>query len=134
MTRQNNNEMTNGHNFKVGDRVAADDAEYSGIIIAVCDLGCKVRFADGEELFFLNDILHHSDLPDYDRRTAFLTRLQSLLKEHIATIQAYMSGVDTVGLCVYFGDENIEEVDYQYNDTICEISADNIMDFDKEGV
>ncbi|MDE7345313.1 MAG: hypothetical protein K2N48_01070 [Muribaculaceae bacterium] len=129
MTKEKN-DMTNEHNFKVGDRVAAEDAEYSGIVTAVDDMGCKVRFADGEELFFLKDILHHSDLPDYDRRTAFLTRLQSLLKEHNATIQAYRSGVDTVGLCISFGDKH--DIDYQQNDTICDVDADNIMDFDKD--
>ena len=69
-----------------------------------------------------------------DRRMAFLTRLQSLLKEYNATIQAYMSDVDTTRLCIYFADEDVAEADYKQNDTICEITADNIMDFDKEGV
>lgn len=130
--------MTNEYNFNVGDRVAADDAGYSGIVNAVNDIGCKVRFADGEELFFLNDILHHSDLPDYDRRTAFLTRLQSLLREFDAEI-CYREG--DCELHIDLGDGNrfdrvsypFEYPDYDINDVgRLNLTADNIMDFDKE--
>lgn len=90
-----------------------------------CDLSvqCTAYSVDSEDLELVEPL---------DRKPAFLTELRELLKSHNATIQSYMSGVDAVGLCIYFGDENIEEVDYQHNDTICEIDADNIMDFDKE--
>ena len=108
--------------LKKGAEYTVVDADMCG-----CDLAvqCTAYSISGEDLELVEP---------YDRRTAFLTRLQSLLKEHNATIQAYMSGVDTAGLCIYFADENVEEADYKQNDTICEITADNIMDFDKEGV
>ena len=130
----NKSDMTNEHNFKVGDKVATDDAEYSGIVTAVDDMGCKVRFADGEELFFLNGILHHSDLSDYDRRTAFLTRLQSLLKEFDAKIYGGLSDIcsDEEVLYIQIGLDRIEYRNGQYNVCYPHIAADNIMDFDKE--
>lgn len=129
--------MTNEHNFKVGDRVAAEDAKYSGIVTVVDDMECKVRFADGEELFFLKDILHHSDLPDYDRRTAFLTRLQSLLREVDAEILVRGACDLHIDLC---NGNTFDRIKFPLKndgyDTSCEdylnINADNITDFDKE--
>lgn len=130
--------MTDEQNFKKGDRVAAEDAKYSGIVTAVCDMGCKVRFADGEELFFLNDILHKSDLPDYDRRTAFLSELQSLLRKYDAEI-CYREG--DCELHIDLGNGNsfdritypFEYVGYDIGDEgRLNLTADNIMDFDEE--
>ena len=119
--------MTNEHNFKVGDRVRLKGTDIEGTLKSIGTYYCHFVSSDG----YITSVAL-GNIEPYDRRTAFLTRLQSLLKEHNATIQAYMSGVDTTGLCIYFADENVEEVDYKQNDTICEIDADNIMDFDKE--
>lgn len=117
--------------FKQGDRVAVEDAKYSGIVTAVCDMGCKVRFADGEELFFLNELLHHSDLPDYDRKTAFLTELQALLRKYDAEIhdgEMYYISID-----IDANSENKQEINYNLSEMDkWWLDADNIMDFDKE--
>lgn len=120
-------DMTNNE-FKIGDRVASEDAKYSGIVTAVCDMGCKVRFADGEELYFQKDILHHSDLPDYDRKTAFLTELQALLRKYDACIYDY----EQYKLCIDIGDEDISWTwgNKPYSQSF--LTADNIMDFNKE--
>ena len=129
MTKEKN-DMANEHNFKVGDRVRlkGDDA-FVGTIVDVGLYSADIVWDCEPREIYLQafDCIEHAD-----RRTAFLTRLQSLLKEHNATIQAYMSGVDTTGLCIYFADENVAEADYKQNDTICEITVDNIMDFEKE--
>ena len=117
------------HNFKVGDKVYMTyDPTISAIVTDVCDEG-KYDYYVKEDGSGYTAGCHEYEL--LDAKTAFLTRLQSLLKEHNATIQAYMSGVDTMGLCIYFADENVAEADYKQNDTICEITADSIMDFDK---
>ena len=131
MTKEKNN-MTNEHNFNVGDRVIADDAEYSGIVTAVDDIGCDVRFDDGEETWILKDLLHHSDDTPYDRRTAFLTRLQSLLREFDAHIEP--CGCEIEGLSIVLKDN--EEIYYKMDDfsPMRNLTADNIMAFDKEGV
>ena len=128
--------MTNKHNFKVGDKVRIKDLplvnpDYVGRIceIASVSAGAYITFKDCDSKWHP----HVLELVEpYDRKTDFLQRLQLLLREYDATIQAYMSGVDTTGLCIYFADENVAEADYKQNDTICEITADNIMDFDKE--
>ena len=127
MTKENDNKtMTNEHNFKVGDKVRVKSTDIEDIIIDMCNDNVFLK----DNGYWSTNVLELVE--SQDRRTAFLTRLQSLLKEHNATIQAYMSGVDTTGLCIYFADENVAEADYKQNDTICEITADNIMDFDKE--
>lgn len=136
--------MTNEHNFKVGDRVRfvgdydhyverilEKDEEYAVTYVdsaGNCDLSvpCTAYSVSGEDL----------ELGEpYDRRTAFLTRLQSLLKEFDARIY----DEDCYRLYIDF-DIHIDKkgcLDYQrivYSDTSGEITADNIMDFDKEGV
>ena len=129
MTKEKN-DMANEYNFKVGDRVRLKrDNTFIGTIIDVGFNSVNIVWdCEPDEIYQQR----YENIEHIDRRTAFLTRLQSLLKEHNATIQAYMSDVDTAGLCIYFADENVEEADYKQNDTICEITADNIMDFDKE--
>ena len=137
MTKEKN-DMTNEHNFKVGDKVRIKDSplvspDYVGRIceIASVTAGAHITFKDCDSIWN-PDVLELVE--PYDRRTAFLTRLQSLLREFDATIQAYMSVVDTAGLCIYFADKDVAEADYDQNNIICEITADNIMDFNKEGV
>ncbi|WP_287136179.1 hypothetical protein, partial [Clavibacter sp.] len=67
-----------------------------------------------------------------DRRTAFLTRLQSLLREFDAHIEP--CGCEIEGLSIVLKDN--EEIYYKMDDfsPMRNITADNIMDFDKEGV
>ena len=127
--------MTNEHNFKVNDRVRfiGDYDHYvertleKGEEYAVtyvdsvgnCDLSvpCTAYSVSGEDLELVEP---------YDRRTAFLTRLQSLLREFDAEIGD--SGIRFLkGMEITFGTDTPY---IRYNH--CTINADNIMDFDKE--
>lgn len=67
-----------------------------------------------------------------DRRSAFLTCLQSLLKEFDAHIEP--CGCEIEGLSFVLKDN--EEIYYKMDDfsPMRNLTADNIMDFDKEGV
>lgn len=113
--------------FKIGDRVASEDAKYSGIVTTVDDMGCKVHFADGEELYFLKDILHHSGLPDYDRKTAFLTELQALLRKYDAEIVFHCDyDLHTLSTSIIVGGCELRRNEVY---GVCPI---NIMDFNKE--
>ncbi|MBD5374345.1 MAG: hypothetical protein HDR77_02560 [Bacteroides sp.] len=135
--------MTNEHNFKVGDRVAVKRS-YTLIangyenIIPMGEVGI-VENVDGEELlvdfpgYFCALTLNIADvepIQPLDRRTAFLTRLQSLLREFDARIYDH----DDYRLYIDLGihGEGFERI--VYSDTEGEVDADNIMDFDKEEV
>ena len=145
--------MTNEHNFKVGDKVTANqyyDIDINGYstTIPIGEEGV-IEDVDYDELYvsfsgygvFLT--LPASDvepIQPLDRRTAFLTRLQSLLREFDAEI-CYREG--DCELHIDLGDGNrfdrisypFEYPDYDINDVgRLNLTADNIMDFEEEGV
>ena len=117
--------MTNEYRFNVGDRVTlAGDTNAIGTIRHVGKETCIVDFGMGDST------VGYKDIQPLDRRTAFLTRLQSLLREFDATIDCrYNEYAKADYPCVIFKDE--ETLWWLNNDGI---TADNIMDFDKEGV
>ncbi|MBD5302406.1 MAG: hypothetical protein HDS16_05360 [Bacteroides sp.] len=134
--------MTNEHNFKVGDKVAAKRS-YTLIangyenIIPMGEVGI-VENVDGEELlvdfsgYFCALTLNIADvepIKPLGRRTAFLTRLQSLLREFDATIEVDQTSYDSLPNIVLWIDGLKESA---YYSAITEITADNIMGFDKE--
>ena len=135
--------MTNEHNIKVGDRVAVKRS-YTLIangyenVVPTGEVGI-VENVDGEELlvecpaYYCALALMASDVEPIQplgRRTAFLTRLQSLLREFDARINDH----DGYKLYIDFGIHGEGSERIVYSDTEGEITADNIMDFDKEGV
>ena len=100
--------------LKKGAEYTVVDADMCG-----CDLAvqCTAYSVSGEDLELVEP---------YDRRTAFLTRLQSLLREFDAEIGD--SGIRLLkGMEITFGTDTPR---IRYNH--CTINADNIMDFDKE--
>ena len=113
--------MTNEHNFKVGDKVTlANDTNAVGIIRYVGKEMCIVDFGMGDST------VGYKDIQPLDRRTAFLTRLRSLLREFDAEIGD--SGIRFLkGMEITFGTDTPR---IRYNH--CTINADNILDFDKE--
>ena len=137
--------MTNEHNFNIGDKVTANqyyDIDINGYstTIPTGEIGL-IEDIDDDELYvsfsrygvFLT--LPASDvepIQPLDRRTAFLTRLQSLLREFDAHIEP--CGCEIEGLSIVLKDN--EEIYYKMDDfsPMRNITADNIMDFDKEGV
>ena len=145
MTQQNNNNMTNEHNFKEGDKVAVKRS-YTLIangyenIIPIGEVGI-VEDVDGEELlvdfpgYFCALTLNIADvepIQPLDRRTAFLTRLQSLLREFDASFVAHKTDMP---ISVYF--EGNEAPSASIGKEINKgcgvvVTADNIMDFDKD--
>ena len=145
MTKEKN-DMTNEHNFNVGDKVATMKP-YDIVINCIATtipIGKEgvIEKVDGEELLVY--------FPAYDCalalmanevgpikpvdycKPAFLTRLQSLLREFDAHIEP--CGCEIEGLSIVLKDN--EEVYYKMDDysPMRNLTADNIMDFDKEGV
>ena len=137
--------MTNEHNFKVGDKVATTkpyDIAINGntTTIPIGEEGV-VEDIDGEELlvdfpeYYCALTLMASDvepIQPLDRRTAFLTRLQSLLREFDASFVAHKTDMP---ISVYF--EGNEAPSASIGKEINKgcgvvVTADNIMDFDKD--
>ena len=116
--------MTDEHNFKVGDKVyMAYDPTISAIVTDVCHEG-KCDYYVKEDGSEFTTGYHEYELLDV--KTAFLSRLQSLLKEFDAEIGD--SGIRFLkGMEITFGTDTPR---IRYNH--CTINADNIMDFDKE--
>lgn len=143
MTQQNNNKaMTNEHNFNVGDIVRLKPKDQlpdwlknsSGQIAVVA-----AYFPDEDRYSMKFGKEYHSMKGEYfelcpediyfaQRRTAFLTELQALLRKYDARIydeDEYKVIID-LGIHCNKG-ERIECMG-----TDGEINADNIMDFDKD--
>lgn len=120
--------------FNVGDRVMCTD---NGKLGAVAEIendgdGCVVQFDDGEDTWIGCDMLELSKEPPYEPKTAFLSDLAAVLRKHNAVIIG--GGFDGYGdyLQVRLGNESPFDVgeDNQYDGVV--LTADNIMDFDKE--
>ena len=126
MTQQNNNTtMTTRHNFKRGDRVMLKgDDTFLGTII---DVGFKsasiVWDCEPDEIY----LQAYERIEHIDRRTAFLTRLQLLLREFDAEIVFHCNHKqETLATSIIVGkSESCRNEVYGVNST-------NIMDFDKE--
>lgn len=117
--------------FNVGDEVTYLSDDMQGEIAAVHSRGLYgVKYPDEDYSFTVNE----ADLEFADPKTAFLTRLQSLLREFDASIMLDAKGsycgndVESVTMSFCF---NNEYIDYTITDFDKEITADNIMDYDK---
>ena len=118
--------MANEHNFKVGDKVyMAYDPTISAIIENVDD-DYKHPYTIRENGAEFTQGCNELDI--IDAKTAFLTRLQSLMREFDARIYDH----DDYRLYIDLGihGEGFERI--VYSDTEGEVDADNIMGFDKE--
>ena len=142
MTKEKN-DMTNGQSFKKGDIVVfkAEHLHISEEIIKDDILTVYDVSKDGNKVWVRHPAVGKVDASEldmylpYDRRAAFLTRLQSLLKEFSASISADAEGsycgddIKSVSVIINIDNECLE---YDMTDCDAEINADTIMDFDKE--
>ena len=107
--------------LKKGAEYTVVDADMCG-----CDLAvqCTAYSVSGEDLELVEP---------YDRRTAFLTRLQSLLREFDAKICGGLSDISEkdVVFILIGGNDRVKYLNGS-SDTYAHINADNIMDFNKE--
>ena len=99
-------------------------AEYTVVDADMCDcdlaVQCTAYSVSGEDLELVEP---------YDRRTAFLTRLQSLLREFDAEIVFHCDNKqETIATSIIVGKSESRR------NEVYGVTADNIMDFDKEGV
>ena len=121
--------------FKVGDSIKNCQAGLLGIVVGfVGNRHVQIK-APEADIYTTWDIADCEIVKAYDRRMAFLTRLQSLLREFDASISADAEGsycgddIKSVSVIINVGDECFE---YDVTDCDVVINADNIMDFDKE--
>ena len=126
MTKEKN-DMTNEYSFKVGDRVTlAGDTNAVGTIRYVGKETCIVDFGMGDST------VGYKDIQPLDRRTAFLTRLQSLLREFDASFIAHKTDMP---VSVYFKGNvtPAASIGKEINKGCgVVVKAGYIMDFDKE--
>lgn len=117
--------MTNERNFKVGDKVyMAYDPTISAIVTDVCHES-KYDYYVKEDGSEFTTGYHEYELLDV--KTAFLTRLQSLLKEFDAEIVFHCDNKqETIATSIIVGKSEIRR------NEVYGVTADNIMDFDKE--
>ena len=135
--------MTNEHNFKVGDYVRVKDSSRTGYIvdINVCMdwQECKhiiytIRgsYPDRESFYFCEFEDNLESTETGESKTAFLTRLRSLLSQYDASIGYFIGDDEEYGWCDYpFLKIGNEIIKYPAGD-IDDITADNVMDFNKE--
>ena len=128
--------MTNEYNFKVGDKVRNTyNGELGRITSVTIDTdgdvdGCDVLFDDGiEEWMSVYEIELVEDTP-YDPQEDFLTRLKALLEEFNAEIG--YSPDNAIGVKIDKTAYSPIELWWDMPSKKWAITADNIMDFDKE--
>ena len=124
--------------FEIGDRVMCTDNGALGVItsididpMGVCD-GYTVLFDDGEETWICADMVVHSDEPPYDPKTAFLSELKELLEKYNVNLIAHKTDMP---ISAYFVGEEMPfaNVGKEVNRGCgVVVTADNIMDYDKE--
>jgi len=110
--------------FKVGDKVyMRHDPEEWGIISEICEDNYRHPYVVKTEYF--EEMYAECEL--LGAKEAFLQRLQELLREFHASIFVYYNVSDEI----FTTEINVGEdrVTYSYTN---ELSADSIMDFDKE--
>lgn len=119
--------------FIVGDKVTYLPDDMQGEITAVHSRGLYgVKYPDEDDSFTVNE----ADLEFADPKTAFMTRLQSLLREFDAEIRFLES--DTSPAIVFMGYKDEKTRFGEFIDGVvlyskhCELSSDTIMDYDKE--
>lgn len=116
--------------FEIGDRVIYKPDNYVGTINGIdrdTD-GYSILYDDGEERY-----VHENDLEFVNPRAAFLTRLQELLATFDASIKAAGEGTDSATIDIYINDKQlIYSEDWNDNEFICKITAENIVNYDKD--
>lgn len=119
--------------FEIGDRIRHKDSGYIGTVVEI-----DTNSADGYYVVYAHDetnsyYVHESDIEFANPRAAFLTRLQELLATFDASIHAAGEGTDSATIDIYFNDKQlIYSEDWNDNEFVCKITAENIFDYDKD--
>ena len=117
--------MSNEHSFKKGDRVfLKGDNSFGGTIVEVGAYCADIVWdCEPNEIYLqLLDAIEHTD-----RRTDFLTRLQSMMKEFDAEIIFHCDyKLETLATSIIVGESELRR------NEVYGVTANNIMDFDKE--
>lgn len=117
--------------FEIGDRVIYKPDNYVGTINGIdrdTD-GYSILYDDCEERY-----VHENDLEFVNPKIAFLTRLQELLATFDAEICANIGEDDATNsdkpmMWIQIGDE---VVNYERGLDVCDITAENVFDYDKD--
>ena len=115
--------------FEIGDRVRYNELE--GVIVGI-DAESKrylIQYEDDDDKYCVKEGWIEFANP----RAAFLTRLQELLATFDASIEAAGEGTDSATIDIYFnGKQLIYSEDWNDNEFICKITAENIVNYDKD--
>ena len=115
--------------FEIGDRVRYNELE--GVIVGI-DAESKrysIQYEDDDDKYCVKEDWIEFANP----RAAFLTRLQELLATFDASIEAAGEGTDSATIDIYFNDKQlIYSEDWNDNEFICKITAENIVNYDKD--
>lgn len=116
--------------FEIGDRAIYKPDNYVGTINGIdrdTDV-YSILYDDGEERY-----VHENDLEFVNPKAVFLTRLQELLATFDASIEAAGEGTDSATIDIYINDKQlIYSEDWNDNEFICKITAENIVNYDKD--
>lgn len=119
--------------FEIGDRVRS---KFYGVVgtITEIDTDGYILKPDTDDDMWIAD----TDVEPHDPKTAFLLELKGLLEKYDAEISAYAVGYDGE-LDITFNIGNVEILYSEDNPifkghSVHSITADNIMDYDKEWV
>lgn len=128
--------------FKQGDKVATTkcyDIAINGYstTIPIGEVGVIEDMNDNELYVYFSGYCVYLTLPisevepiqPLDRRTAFLAELQALLRKYDAEIEVEQTGYDSIPNIVLYADGGKGSAYYSAR---AGLTADNIMDFDKE--
>lgn len=116
--------------IKAGDRVRIEIPGIIdiGVVISKDTYGYNVKCGENYHYGVCAEYLKPTSL---DRKTAFLTELQALLRKYDARI--YDGELYAIHIEIGYHSAKSEQADYLfYQSGNNEINADNIMDFDKE--
>ena len=115
--------------FEIGDRVRYNELEAVVVGVDAESKRYSIKYEDDDDKYCVKEDWIEFANP----RTAFLTRLQELLATFDASIEAAGEGTDSATIDIYFNDKQlIYSEDWNDNEFICKITAENIVNYDKD--
>ncbi len=119
--------MSEQKKFNIGDRVRSKFYGIVGTVIDVDTDGYIINPDHVEEMWIAEE-----DAEAYDRKTDFLTRLSELMREFDAEIEYHIGSDEKSDYSEYYAITiGCERLTYD-NCEGASLTADNLMDYDKE--
>lgn len=116
--------------FEIGDRVIYKPCKTVGSVINMFRTTGIYAVAFDEERTSRH--IHENELEFENPKLAFLTRLQELLATFDARIAAAGEGTDSATIDIYSGNDLIYFEDWDDDEFICKITAENIFKHDND--